>query len=221
MPLSLPHAVFLKPSPLENASPGLLNPLWCGSTGQPDFVVALSHDLILSDQLSRLSETLSSKSEESQSNVEPDDDQALLDLIKQIRKAREEDRQNTIAFQNQVNRRRCWAKSFPYNSCLQRAVRTPGEFKSRKDFDLLKTPSDLLALRRTQQQRADDVDHLVKKFAFCVPKAGVGAERCRPFQGRHEAQEVLLRPLEEYLRPFRPVQARLSSFFPDKNLVQL
>lgn len=226
VPFTLPQKVFLKSVSDDMVSIGLLAPLWCGSTGHPSLDIAVSHDLIQSDSLNRLCEEIpalevATESTKMECGSEYDDDDALRDLIKQIKKKREEDRQQTILFQNQLNLLRCKTKCFPYNSRLQSVVGTPGEFGKRKDLDVLNTPSELLAFRRTQQQRADDVNELVKKFVFCVPKAGVREDSSsRPWEARDASHDVLIRPVEECLRPFRSAQARLTSFFPDKKLIQ-
>jgi E1A-binding protein p400 len=90
---------------------------------------------------------------------------------------------------------------------------------------IISTPAQLLAIRKSQQQRADDLDDLMKKFVFCVPKVGAP----RPFLdvSAHDTNaieesvtDVLMPPLEEYFRPYQKAHARLSSFFPDKKLIQ-
>jgi hypothetical protein len=80
-------------------------------------------------------------------------------------------------------------------------------------------------MRRDQQERADDVDQLIRKFVFCVPKAGgqrpsLAVNDTRGCLSSTLLDDVLLEPLEECLRPFQKAQARLTSFFPDKKLVQ-
>ena len=74
------------------------------------------------------------------------------------------------------------------------------------------------------RDRMNDADDLIKKFVFCVPKAGAArpsmvAKRCED-KLAPSLSEMLLEPAEEFLRPFQKAQARLSSFFPDKRLVQ-
>lgn len=224
VPYTLPHFVFFQNELVDKLSVGLLTPLWCGSTGQPDFDVAMSHGIVQSDVLATLCEDVLAfntmpESEEVESGFGHDED-GLVDLIRRIRMTREAARQQTIRFQNQLNRRRCHAKCFAFSNLLQSMVKTPGEFRNRADMTVLNTPSALLAMRRTQQQCADDVDQLVKKFVFCVPKAGVREQRSRSWALHSESQDALLRPLEECVRPFRAVEARLNSFFPDKKLVQ-
>eukprot|EP00977_Amphora_coffeiformis_P002122 scaffold407_cov168-Amphora_coffeaeformis.AAC.18 len=223
VPIDLPQSVLLGPPSREKVSTRLIMPVWCGSTGQPSIVSALSHDPVEADELRRLQKDLPipvGGSETVDAEMIFENDDALLDLLTRIQCAREEDRRQSINFQSCLNSFRCNTKCFPYNERIQQVVQTPGEFRGRSDLCYLNTPADLLALRRTQQQRADDVDELVKKFVFCVPKAGV-KEEGSGIRGVHDdSYNVLLSPVEEYLRPFRGVEARLSSFFPDKKLVQ-
>lgn len=219
--VSFPIDVFI-PRPRDSqVSPRLFAPLWCGSTGQPDVSCALSHDIVDHTYLTNLCEdVVAIGPAESKCEVDDvNDDDALHGLLRRIQKARDEKRLQKTAFHNQLNLLRCKADCFPYSDTLIRTLKVPGRFKDRDDLNVLNTPSDLLALRRTQQQRADDVDHLVKRFVFCVPKASIrdGGSSVKPPAG---AQEVLSNPIEKYLKPFRSVQARLSSFFPDKKLIQ-
>lgn len=192
--------------------------LWCGSTGQPAIDSALSHDPVEADGLHRFrrNSTLTGDVEPIKDEVVVKDDDPLQLLLEQIRETRREARWQSTLFHNHLNTLRCDTKCFPYSERLQRVVETPGEFRVRADLNVLDTPADLLALRRTQQQRADDVDQLVKKFVFCVPKAGVKEESSM----HDDPHDILVDPVNEYLKPFREVEARLSSFFPDKKLVQ-
>ena len=74
------------------------------------------------------------------------------------------------------------------------------------------------------QDRSDDAEDLIKKFVFCVPKAGASRPKADPRSSKEKMlpslADMLLEPVEEFLRPFQNAQARLSSFFPDKRLVQ-
>jgi E1A-binding protein p400 len=79
-------------------------------------------------------------------------------------------------------------------------------------------------MRKKLQRRADDVEDLVKKFVFCIPRAGASRPRMLPDPKKEDVvssfNEMLLEPVEEYLRPYQEAAGRLSSFFPDKQLVQ-
>ena len=223
VPIDLPKSILLSTHSRDRVSDRLLVPIWCGSTSQPAIHSALSHDPVEADELCRLQKDLpppmkGSETVNGDKSIEHDD--ALLDLLRQIRHSREDDRRQSIDFQNSLNSIRCNTRCFQYNERLQRVVQSPGEFRERSDLNYLNTPADLLALRRTQQQRADDVDELIKKFVFCVPKAGIKEEGSGFRSADVDSHNILLSPVEEYLRPFRGVEARLSSFFPDKKLVQ-
>ena len=68
---------------------------------------------------------------------------------------------------------------------------------------------------------------MIKKFVFCVPRAGAHRPQLvtskvnrASVRLESDLEAMLMEPLQEYLRPFRKVQARQSSFFPDKKLVQ-
>lgn len=222
IPVQCPSKVFLSTRVFDKVSVQLLNPLWCGSTGEPGMRTALSHDIVEHTHLSRICEDLVAIGSPTDSTGEPpvDGDDALRVLLRKIQLQREQTRRQTTAFQGSVNTRRCKADTFPYNQTVQQLLRVPGRFKDRSDLGVLNTPSDLLALRRTQQHVAEDVDQLVKKFVFCVPKAGVREEVADSPKKVDGSYQALLSPLEEYLKPFQSASARLSSFFPDKKLIQ-
>jgi SNF2 family DNA or RNA helicase len=93
---------------------------------------------------------------------------------------------------------------------------------------MLTTPASLLEMRRDQQQLAEDMDERIRKFVFSVPSASAR----KPILDSNTVSapgevssatldEMLLEPLEEILHPFRNAQARLTSSFPDKSLIQV
>lgn len=223
VPIEVPSSILLVPKGvMERASTTILLPLWCGSSGLPSIESALFHDQIESDELMLLREELPEPSQMEFESLETtiEDDSALHDLLRRVREGRERNRRGNVRFLDKTNSMRCEVASFPYPLKLQHAVKVPGSFRDRTDLDTLNTPADLLALRRTQQQCANDLDELVKKFVFCIPKAGVRESPSIVGRDSSAPHEALLSPVEEYLHPFRSVQARLSSFFPDKKLIQ-
>jgi SNF2 family DNA or RNA helicase len=222
IPVRFPSEVFLSSRVFENVSVQLLNPLWCGSSGEPGLDAALSHDIIEQTHLSKLCDDFAAVGPATDPIEEDfvEEDDALFKLLRKIKLRREQSRRQTISFQNHVNTCRCKAGVFPYNQTVQRLLQVPGRFKDREDLSVLNTPSDLLALRRTQQQLANDVNELVKKFVVCVPKAGVREDAVDSSGHLTSCFRDLSSPLEEYLRPFQSARARLSSFFPDKKLIQ-
>ena len=100
--------------------------------------------------------------------------------------------------------------------------RVEGDYVHKKD--IVSTPMQLLAMRKTQRDRMEEADDMIKKFVFCVPKAAAIRPRVISSHGGakllHSVSEMLLEPLEELLEPFVAALARITSFFPDKRLVQ-
>jgi len=222
----------------ETLSAPLLNPLWSCSSGIADQSHYLNYDTVASEQLCRLEEPPAAFASGGLLNSEIDEplpmdglDPDLTSLLTNIREAARKSREAEIDFQKKLNSTRCRTPAFPYNSRLVDAVTIETSPFTRDGPEMvdgsqiISTPLQLMALRKTQQQRADDVDDLMKKFVFCVPK--VGAPRPVLDVSIHETdpidesvKQTLVEPLEEYFRPFRKAHARLSSFFPDKKLVQ-
>jgi E1A-binding protein p400 len=231
MPMSscIPFVCGAK-SVFDDVSEFLYKPLWCGSRGELSLDATMRHDPIESDCLRNLEASLSADSSDGLAVDEDTGENvpALQNLLKSLREKAEVAKEDNVHFQNRLNSWRCRSDPFAYSSRLISAVTIQRKPLFREDHDVLSTPSQLLSLRRTQRQRADDVEDLVRKFVFCVPKAGT---RRRPVLLSNSAsskgdipeatlEDMLREPLEEILRPFRKANARLSSFFPDKKLVQ-
>lgn len=222
-------------SPVMNRlSQNLLQPLWCGSSGLPSIAGSLRHDAVESEGLQRL-----------QAEIRPSDTtllqideqgcpDALKQLVAQVYELRRENAAANIRFRNTINRKRCQAPVFPYTDRLLFQVEVeysifqrtePVELKGRK---ILLTPEILLNMRRNEEQRSCDMEEIIDKFAFCVPRAGARVPILNA--GNHSRlvstlptkniDEILQEPVEKLLKPYRKVQARLSSFFPDKKLIQ-
>lgn len=220
---------FERKSILDAVSECVLKPLWCGSRGEPSLDASLRHDVLESDCLRALEAALSPDSCEGTQDEDAGDDlvPALKELLRSLRENQKTAGEDRTRFLNSVSSRRCRTDPFAYPSRLIESVRLPESPLTRNELDVLSSPSQLLSMRRTQLQRADDADDLVRKFVFCVPKAGA---RRRPVLKSNVSsiggipegtlEDMLLEPLELMLRPFRKANARLSSFFPDKKLIQ-
>lgn len=206
----------------------LMSPLWCGSFSVPSIAASTAHDEVRSMALRELEDRmvgLESAEVESHGGAGAENNipSALKKLLKELDETSTSHRKATIEFQRNINSLRCTSSPFPYSSRQVHALTVPQHPIYEQEEDFLSTPSHLLALRRTHQQRAEDVDELVKNFIFCVPKAGAPPPaldvRIRDSYSK-PLEEVLLEPIEEYLKPFRQAHTRLTSFFPDKKLVQ-
>jgi len=233
-PISLPVAscvcgMLRSKSAFSRVSESLLSPLWSGSRGEPSMDASLRHDEIESAELIALEASLTSPVRSSLKDLGEDDASvcpALRALAEEILERQYQEMCNNKTFLNANNSRRCRAPRFAYPNRLLDAVTLVEPPLRREKTDILSTPTQLLQIRRDQRERADDMRDHLKKFVFAVPKAGA---RCPILETnllqKEEVPEamlndVLLKPLEECLEPFREAQARLSSFFPDKKLVQ-
>lgn len=233
--ISLPSCVFalgIASHPLCRVSEQLTLPLWCGSTSEPDLDAACRHDTIEAGGLAELGEILlherfcqTSRAFEAPFSCDECLPPALCDLLSRLhQKAWSEDEAKLKFFSN-TNKRRCHAPPFAYPHRLIESLKVVNDCSANSTHDALSSPAALLAARRSQQQRANDIDDLVKKFVFCVPKAGAQSPRA-PSDSRNSLisekifDSLLREPAEEAMRPFRTAQARLSSFFPDKKLIQ-
>ncbi|KAG7368540.1 SNF2-related protein [Nitzschia inconspicua] len=231
--LQVPRCVGIlekrKEETLDKISENLFQPLWTGSSGQPSLGAALRHNLVEARELHRLGtqrdpKLLSFKDEK----TSPEE---LRTTLAEIYVARRQVVEARILFQNNLNRRRCDAPSFIYSSACQEAVdietsvlhrRGPVEIQRSR---LVEIPSPLLALCKSELQRSEDLEETIEKFVFCVPSAGAlpiamddGGFSKLPLP--KSVERMLLEPVEELLLPYRKAFARLSSFFPDKKLVQ-
>ena len=232
--ISVPMAscVFgmLRPtSALAKVSDYLLSPLWCGSRGEPSVEASLRHDRIESDELLALEASLPDPKVVSLADLGEDDPSVcpvLRALAEDVLESQHQEACLNKIFLSWLNSRRCRAAQFPYPSRLLQAVSIPEPPLRRPTHDFMSMPAQLLALRRDQQERANDLSEMIKKFVFVVPKAGARppiADTCFVYEDEileSTLNEILMKPIEQCLEPFRESNARLSSFFPDKKLVQ-
>jgi SNF2 family DNA or RNA helicase len=207
----------------------LMCPLWCGSEGQPSMSAACSHDQIQSDELLALEATVVFHSKSNECDDKYDLDEvcpALRELFFEINNHENKLHRENIDFVNKVNSTRCNSSPFSYSQRLIDKVLLSELSLEREQCDDLLCPAQLIAMRRNLSQRADDVSGLVKRFVFAVPKTDA-----RPIilstNAAHDDDcirspmyDALLASLQEHMRPFRESQARLTTCFPDKKLIQ-
>ncbi|KAL7565038.1 hypothetical protein ACA910_020749 [Epithemia clementina (nom. ined.)] len=218
--ISLPDCLFNLSETINFFDTTTRPGLWCGSGSSPSVLDACRHDTIESDELRSLQKPLPTPVFEPREPSGEHMSKELANLEAQHEKSRFEEKLKNTAFLNDVNSWRCRAPSFPFPTRLVEQVHV-SQRNSHLSFNVLTTPSHLLALRKSQERRAEECEVLIKKFVFCVPKAGVKpsplAHRGSQLKPIHQ---MLVEPIEEYLRPFNKARARLSSFFPDKKLIQ-
>ncbi len=224
-----------KKNPLECISSYLIYPLWSLGCGVPSLKNVMHFDTITVDQLQRLQtprEVFREKlTDEHIKEAKADSlvNDGLFHFVKTIWDCAKEEKIHNLMNQSNINSIRCNCMSFPLSDVLLRSVKVDLNFSEVENegkynsVNIASTPNELLSLRRSQQQRADDLDDMIKKFVFCVPKAG--SRRPSTFENKFDVtfrdpESDLMKPIETYFRPFRKAKARLSSFFPDKKLVQ-
>lgn len=216
-------------SAFAKVSDSLLCPMWSGSQGAPSADAAFRHDVIESEALLALDASFGMPFKQSLNDEICNGASVcagLRALAEEVYDNEYRQRLDNANFLNKVNSSRCQAAPFAYPRRLIEAISLPERPLHRKKSDVISTPAQLLAMRRDQQEKAEDVSGLIKRFVFAVPKAGAQPVAMVTNVLRTEnanedvLNDVLLEPLQESLHPFREAQARLTSFFPDKKLVQ-
>ena len=217
----------------------LLHPLWSGGCGIPSFNEMMSHDEIRVSQLCRLQcpQSMFTKSADNENIIDPrptkSTPRGLGSLLEEIWSISKKEKESTARRHAKINSLRCQSAPFAYPEKTLKAVHVDTLFSYEENIDdlpfsrIFSTPTEFLRLRRSQQQRAENLDELIKKFVFCVPKAGSRSPELRVSKvdlvsnlNATRLSSFLMEPLETHYRPFRNVEARLTSFFPDKKLVQ-
>ena len=221
--MSATSSVFAK------VSDALISPLWSGSQGSPSMDAGLRHDVIESDELLALEASLAMPRQLAMKD-ECDEDvsvcSALMALADEVNDMEYEEKCDSTKFLNKGNAQRCRAAPFAYTRRLIEVISFPESLRQQNTCNIFSTPAQLLTMRKNQQDRADDLSGLIKRFVFAVPKAGAQrvamATSLRQTENISEVilNDVLLEPVQECLLPFREAHARLTSFFPDKRLVQ-
>jgi SNF2 family DNA or RNA helicase len=216
-------------SVFRGISESLLCPLWCGSESQPSLSAASRHDETQSDELLLLEATLDVKSL-SDEVIESTDHAivcfTLKGLFTAVVQERLKQRLENIHFLHQINEKRCRAARFAYPQQLIDHVLLPDVPIQRSKSDVIFNPMQLLAMRKDLNERADDVSGLLKRFVFAVPKANAHPvildTNIASFDSSKntEIHSALSAACQELLRPFREAHTRLTTFFPDKRLVQ-
>jgi superfamily II DNA/RNA helicase len=232
------HAVEPK-SALDQLSSFLRLPLWTMGQGTPSFEQSTSVDQILAGQLADHMTPVSMIA----GNVTDDDlveplpdleiEDGMSSFLSSIRAAEMHERVSRAQFVGGVNKRRCETLVFPYSDRLRRAVSVdPGLCGLPLMDDLTvpqiaATPLELLAMRKSHEDRAIELDEIADKFIFCVPKAGTHKPVLfsRKMDSISSPSEKVLAAksstaYENYFAPFKKTLSRLTMCFPDKKLVQ-
>ena len=226
-------------SGLERLSSHVLLPLWSMGHGLPSLDQACLLDSVLSSQLAQLvtPESLIIERAKSQESSEPKPtakmNSGLASFLSRIRDLDDHARIDKARFIARINSLRCNPTSFPYSNQLQRAVALeplPLDlplFHEMGAAQIAMTPTDLIAMKRSQEQRAEESKELIDKFVFCVPKARPTSKPIL-FSGSASSTSSIERELlsktsdvfRKYFTSFQRANSRLTLCFPDKKLVQ-
>lgn len=231
--------VIKEKSGLERLSPHFLMPLWTKGRGTPSFEKAKLIDCVIEEQLIRLMTPNSSILQRTKNSLpqEPSPQQAidagLSSLLSQICECEKEEKLAKAAAMGEINTLRCESNAFPYSNRLCRVVtleQRPLNLPIKDNLNacqIAATPSALLAMRKSQEERGEELDDLVDKFVFCVPKAGSSKPiliSSKPYSSSITMERTLLSKTSDsfktYFSPYQKAQARLTMCFPDKKLVQ-
>ena len=226
-------------SALEQVSPFLRLPLWTIGRGTPTFDKSVSVDTVLAGRLSELKIPESTivedvKNEDLTEPLPPPGINAgLFSMLSRIRASEKEERVSRAKFVSNINTQRCEASAFPYSGRLCRAVSIDSNICDLPLKDeltapqLAATPLELLAMRKSQEERAEELDDIAEKFIFCVPKAGT--KKPILFSSNNNSASLIVertlmsktgKALDNYFTPFKKAESRLAMCFPDKKLVQ-
>jgi E1A-binding protein p400 len=223
----------------QDVSPHLLHPLWSSGCGIPSFKESLKQDVYQTSQLAKLQinsdELLNIAAETSGDDPDSErtDNPQLFHFFKKIWDKSKNEKINSKKLQGKINSLRCQCISFLYPSTLQDAINVDISFSDDSNMDKIdyskisSTPSQLLEMKKSQQERAVSLDRVIENFVFCVPKAA--AKKPTLFSGNSDyysdtiekkLSAAISRPIQIMHEPFHKAHARLTSFFPDKKLVQ-
>jgi SNF2 family DNA or RNA helicase len=226
-------------SGLERLSSQLILPLWSMGHGLPSHDVASSVDDVFAAQVAKLMtpESIIIEKARAQQSSEPastpDMDSGLASFLSRIRDLDDQSRLDKAHFVGNVNSWRCHPSIFPYSDRLRGAVLLESLpldlplFNEMTATQIAMTPTDLLAMRKSQEQRAEESRGLIDKFVFCVPKAGPTGKPIL-FSGSAPTPSSIEKELisktsdafSKYFLPFQRAKSRLTLCFPDKKLVQ-
>jgi E1A-binding protein p400 len=224
----------LETSPYKRVSASIIHSLWSKSSGIPYFNLSLDYDSIVAAQVQSLqglqveiNETVSTEKNYFQKphRYSP----GLLSLLTSIWACESSDAQSIAKNVATVSSKRCQSDAFPYNNRTRQTVSVKNiftEIAENGKFDLsatriAQTPTQLLEMMRTYQERSDELDSLIERFVFCVPRAGARHPECIS-TSLFKSEGLYLPELEEsfqcYFSPFKKAASRLTSFFPEHKL---
>jgi len=222
----------------------LSNPIWSMNCGMPDSNEMLAQNFIKSSRINQLQISSQKiienvvKQNEAEEKMKGNMKPGLKSFLEAAKIKSNAEKVKTAQNAARINSWRCTNQSFPYSQQLIDiiSVNMPAfedcrDMRRHSIMEIAETPSQLLAMKRLQQEQEDDYDKLIQNFVFCVPSAGAKPPTMKSNTHSTAKQDrELLSALgvrndagmasTTYSRLSEKTRARLSSFFPDKKLIQ-
>lgn len=230
------NAVEPKPA-LDRLSPFLYFPLWTIGRGTPSFEQSLSADEVLADQLPAIMTPASTMVQDVKDRhltepipqLDTTDQQGLMSFLSQIHTAEKHENVSRAQFMSGINAQRCIMTTFPYSDRLRKVVAVQSsllcDLPVRDELtasQIIQCPLELLALRKSQEERANDLDEISEKLVFCVPKATQKRFSIELYSSSTEGPVLTktLATFDKFFSQFQKAASRLTMCHPDKKLVQ-
>jgi superfamily II DNA/RNA helicase len=223
-------------SPFGCVSPHFVSPLWSIGTGMPSFDNSIKHDKLISSQLKELQPSCQDlifefddtdiKEHVGTNDLNP----GLRRFLSSIWDESKTEKKHVAQFQASINKHRCEENCFLLPTPTLEAVSIDPKIPSERKYNDLdyfrvaSTPKELLAMKKSHEEREHDMEDIMSHFLFYVPKAGA---RVPMIYAQSLDSKILSEDSPLALTLSKEIEANHPSmrksnapFFPDKKLVQ-
>ncbi len=224
-------------SPFDQISPRYLFPIWTLGYGLPSIHNAMTNDKSISSRVKELQppkqDLISGFVGTSSVNEEIESDDlkpGLKRFITNIWDESDAKKKHSAEAKAKINTLRCEDDCFLFPSSTLRAVtiepKIPAEnkYNDLNQIRIASTPKELLAMKRSQEERENDMKGILNKFLFYVPKAGARTPEiyAKSVDSKLMSEDSpFTLALSREIEVNRPSMKKTNApFFPDKKLVQ-
>ena len=225
-------------SPFDYVSPYLRTPLWSLGSGFPSAYSSSKYNKEVAKTIQRLMPSSQDlidgfcDMKDFESNHDDKLCQGLQFFLAKILKGKKLEKQRSAHFQSSINTWRCQSQCFSFPVDTVEAVQIETKIPSQSIDDLshmkiASTPTELLQMKKSYEERENDLDEMMKKFVFYVPKARAATPEiyAKDYESKSSSSMLKSAILSEYKPSIKPssklmLQDGNTPFFPDKNLVQ-
>ena len=216
-------------SSFDTVSPHLLYPVWSIGSGLPSSHHSMKHDRLISTRLKQLRPShrdflsgISFEKAENISDLKP----GLKEFLKSIHNDEITDKKINASNQMRINEIRCDDQYSIFSSgtidklIIDPKIPSDNEISEMHKYKIAETPTELLAMKKSQEERKDEMSGILDKFRFYVPKAAARS----PTMYSRNTNTMNASTLKTLQAEFNNVGISMSNsnepFFPDKKLVQ-